>query len=60
MLVTVTPSASPTPFDKALAAAWSAGWIGRAGFDAVVVMLASGLPAEEIERLFRDCMLRIQ
>jgi hypothetical protein len=47
-------------FDRAYDAALAAGWDGRAAYDAVACMQASGVTASEIVRLFDDCMRRIQ
>ena len=55
MTVSVTPSVCPTAFDRAYDAAVAAGWVSPAAFDACVVMLAAGIPAERIETLFREC-----
>lgn len=60
MTAHVTPAVSPTPFDHAVDAAWAAGWVGRAGFDACVLMLAAGIPPEVIEARFLDCVRRLQ
>jgi hypothetical protein len=60
MTATVTPSPTPTPFDYAFAAAVAAGWWPQAAFDAVCVMLASGMSAGEIEWAFRDAARRLQ
>ena len=60
LTATITPSATLTAFDHAHNAAIFAGWEGRAAFDAVCVMLASGMTETQIELAFLDCRKRVQ
>jgi hypothetical protein len=60
MTVTIAQSVCLTPFDKAFDAALCAGWTFRPAFDAVCLLLASGLTAPQIEWLFLDCARRLQ
>jgi hypothetical protein len=60
MTASVTQSPTPTAFDWALFSAVACGWDGRAAFDAVCVMKASGMTESQIELAFLDCRKRVQ
>jgi hypothetical protein len=47
-------------FVRAVDAAVRAGWPDEEAFIAVVLMRAAGVAANEIVRLFDDCMRRVQ
>jgi hypothetical protein len=57
--VTAAPAHS-TPFDDAVLAAALAGWPGPEAFSAVMIMLAAGMHAVEIERSFNDARRWLQ